>query len=104
MPTLIIEHGTKGKSRGQCDSRCYNAKSPNCLCCCGGQNHGVGLQTAIDNTRAMTEELLQKAEAAGTKIQVILPDLPKQPRDSKGRFVKVEKNREFVNQKIYDVI
>ena len=88
MPTLILEHGTQGKSRGQCDSRCYNAKSAVCLCCCGGKNHGIGLQRAIDNTRAMTEELLQKAQTAGTQIKVILSDPPKQLRDSRGRFIK----------------
>ena len=91
MPSLIIERGTIGKSRGQCDSRCYNAKSPKCLCCCAGRNHGVGLQKAIDTTRTMTEELLQRAQTTGTKIEVKLPEPPRQHRDAKGRFIKVEK-------------
>ena len=85
MATLIIQHGANGKRQGQCDARCYNAKSSVCYCCCGGANHGVGLQKAISNTREMVEDLAQKAQSTGTDIRVMLP---KQSRDSRGRFIK----------------
>lgn len=56
MPTLIIKH-KDGKRKGQCDSRCYNAKTPTCICCCGGANHGVGLQKALDITKEIAEQI-----------------------------------------------
>ena len=87
MPTLIIKHAA-GKKDGQCDSRCYDAKTTHCICCCDGANHGVGLQKAIDNTREMSGELIEKTKGTDSTIQVMLPDLPKQGRDSKGRFIK----------------
>jgi len=52
---------------------------------------GVGFQKAINITRTMTEELLQRAQTTGTKIEVKLPEPPRQHRDAKGRFIKVEK-------------
>lgn len=56
MATLIrvIENG---KCVGRCDASCYNAKHDKCVCCCGGRNHGVGLQQAIENTRELLDEL-----------------------------------------------
>ena len=74
MPALITQHGTGGKKQGQCDARCYNAKTPTCICCCGGANHGVGLQKAVENTRIMIYELERKAKDTGTKVQVKLPE------------------------------
>lgn len=34
-----------------CDARCYNAEKDSCGCVCGGANHGVGLEKALENTR-----------------------------------------------------
>jgi hypothetical protein len=44
-----------GNSEGvrRCDERCYGAEGGVCACCCGGLNHGAGLNRAIDNTRAI---------------------------------------------------
>ena len=53
--TVTDKHGTKTR----CDSRCYNAITPQCLCCCGGMNHGVGREGAIKNTFRMTEEQIK---------------------------------------------
>lgn len=62
MSALIVVYGENGAKIRQCDARCYNAKHEKCVCCCGGKNHGVGLDKAIDNTREMVEELLVKPE------------------------------------------
>lgn len=37
----------------RCDERCYNAKSGKCECICGGRNHGVGIEKALDNVQTM---------------------------------------------------
>lgn len=43
---------------GRCDKACYDAATPRCDCICGGRNHGVGLNKAIENTRDMAERLV----------------------------------------------
>jgi len=71
MATLMKVR-TSGGYKGRCDARCYNAKGPDCDCCCGGVNHGVGLKQAIENTRASAEA--QIATAVGHEnenIQVV---------------------------------
>lgn len=60
MATLISEYSSDGKKRRRCDARCYGAKGQKCSCICGGANHGVGLQKALDNTRKMVEALVQQ--------------------------------------------
>lgn len=60
MVALIVEKTTGGKTR-TCNSRCYNAKGAKCICCCGGRNHGVGVNKAVDNTIEVAQELLDKA-------------------------------------------
>lgn len=55
---LMSVGNIKGDCVGRCDSRCYNATGPICVCCCGGMNHGKGLQQAIDNTAENAEVLL----------------------------------------------
>lgn len=57
--TLISVHSGEG-CVGRCDSRCYNALGPVCVCCCGGANHGKGLQYALDNTSEQAQDLLEK--------------------------------------------
>jgi hypothetical protein len=42
-----------GQRVSQCDERCYNAEGPACSCCCGGANHGVGLDQAVINSQVM---------------------------------------------------
>lgn len=55
MSTLITVKNSQGVI-GRCDERCYNAVTRRCKCCCGGVNHGVGLNKAITNTRRMYDE------------------------------------------------
>lgn len=57
MATLIRVF-ENGKCIGRCDASCYNAKHEKCVCCCGGRNHGKGLDAAIENTREMLDELV----------------------------------------------
>jgi len=54
---------TQGNSEGgrRCDARCYNAKGPDCECCCGGINHGVGLKQARGNAARIAETLVEVA-------------------------------------------
>ena len=40
MSTLIEQE------EGRCDERCYDAKSTDCTCVCGGKNHGAGFEDA----------------------------------------------------------
>lgn len=58
MATLIKTRGTTGE-QCRCDARCYDAKGPNCDCCCGGKNHGVGLDQAIKNMQDQADEILE---------------------------------------------
>ena len=51
MTTLMSFTNSNGTRR--CDSRCYNGKGHRCRCICGGQNHGVGLDEAVKNTRTL---------------------------------------------------
>jgi hypothetical protein len=55
--TLIAVYKSSGDRGsicvGQCDARCYEAAHPDCDCICGGRNHSVGQQKAMDNTREM---------------------------------------------------
>jgi hypothetical protein len=61
--TLITIGNSEGSRR--CDARCYDAKGPKCSCCCGGKNHGKGLQVAIENTRNMIADW---SEAEGERV------------------------------------
>ena len=54
MATLIAVYNSEG-CVGRCDSKCYDAKHPDCDCICNGRNHGAGQQKAIENTREMVE-------------------------------------------------
>lgn len=54
MSTLISVKG------GRCNANCYNAKHEVCVCVCGGRNHGVGHDKAVENVRQMQEELFKK--------------------------------------------
>jgi len=45
---ILLTQRVGGVTR-KCDARCFNAKSGGCDCICGGRNHGVGLEKALDN-------------------------------------------------------
>lgn len=51
MTTVLSVHNSDG-CVGRCDANCHDATSPDCDCICGGRNHGVGLQRAIENNYA----------------------------------------------------
>ena len=57
--TTLISWSTSGGEKGRCDAKCYNATGPYCDCICGGSNHGVGLDAAIENTREMAEKMIE---------------------------------------------
>lgn len=58
--TLIEVRGGDGSLRGRCDSRCYNATTPDCDCVCGGRNHGKGLEKAAEQTHDMYEQWVEE--------------------------------------------
>jgi hypothetical protein len=57
MAVLIEVYNHLGECIGRCDSKCYNAKEAGCSCICDGINHGVGLESAIENTRRNADAL-----------------------------------------------
>jgi hypothetical protein len=61
MTTMLALYNSDGCA-GRCDARCYNAKSKTCSCICGGVNHGVGRQQAIDQTREYLADLPNAAK------------------------------------------
>ena len=67
MVALIVEKSSGGKTR-VCNSRCYDAKYPECICCCGGRNHGIGLNHAVNATRKAVEEILNKDDNTIVKL------------------------------------
>jgi len=44
----------------RCDSRCYESILPDCSCVCQGENHGVGLEVAINNTHHHYERWIRE--------------------------------------------
>ena len=47
---IVLKAFNRERQIGQCDAKCYHGKNIRCLCCCGGLNHGVGLNQAIKNS------------------------------------------------------
>ena len=68
--TLMTNDGIKGR----CDERCYNATGPDCTCCCGEKNHGVGVKQARTNTRDMLPadvlEHLERKDSGYTYLNI----------------------------------
>lgn len=50
MTTVLISRPRDGKTKRRCDARCYDAKGKKCTCICGGKNHGVGFEKALENS------------------------------------------------------
>jgi hypothetical protein len=63
--TTLIRHYKYGRRVAQCDARCYNAKGKRCTCCCGGLNHGVGLDKALENTRRLANRYADEGRNTG---------------------------------------
>jgi len=59
MTTLIAVYDSDG-CKGRCDARCYDATSPECKCICGGRNHGVGKNQAIENTNELATQWIDE--------------------------------------------
>jgi len=55
MTTLIVVSTSQGLA-GRCDAKCYEATCTVCECVCGGRNHGMGREKAIDNTRTLAAQ------------------------------------------------
>lgn len=58
MATLISAHNSEG-CYGRCDAKCHDAVHPHCDCICGGVNHGVGLEKAMENTQELAEQWIE---------------------------------------------
>jgi hypothetical protein len=59
MSCLIYQSNSDGCT-GRCDANCYNATGSVCDCCCGGRNHGVGYQKALENTRELADIMIEE--------------------------------------------
>ncbi|MBA7496224.1 hypothetical protein ES702_06823 [subsurface metagenome] len=55
--TTLMTFKTKKNKKGKCNTKCYDAEQPKCVCCCGGRNHGVGFEKAFQNTIDHFEEM-----------------------------------------------
>lgn len=73
MSTLITTGNRNGEQR-RCDARCYDAKGPECDCCCGGRNHGVGLDKAIQNMQDTADVIFKAYQEVhlGTEVHAQL--------------------------------
>jgi hypothetical protein len=77
---LIVRRG--GDIVAHCDAVCYDATQPVCVCkACEGLNHGVGLEQAIVNTRAMVAQWDEPGDVElGDPVQnLALFSLPQEP-------------------------
>ena len=54
MATLLAVYNSEGLV-GRCDAKCHDAARAECDCICGGANHGVGYEQAVENTSDMVE-------------------------------------------------
>ena len=78
MTTLIVVGNSEGVI-GRCDAKCYEAHELKCTCICGGRNHGVGLQKALENTAELvdpTGELRERMLAMGGEFVQLPPYQP----------------------------
>ena len=71
---VILKTYNSAGETGRCDARCYEAKTKRCRCCCGGRNHGAGLNQAIKNS----EEICKQAAAGNCpqKIEQVTFETP----------------------------
>lgn len=60
---MVLIEVLSGGRRRRCDARCYRGRVGRCRCVCGGKNHGVGFERAMENTRQMAEVSIKRAEA-----------------------------------------
>ncbi len=87
--TLIEIRKADGTLIGRCDARCHDAVTPECECCCGGRNHGKGLERAVTQTRESALALIpEQWKALGeAKIPVLqLSELELQKKIAHERY------------------
>lgn len=71
MATLIITESDGRRCR--CTARCYNAESSKCRCrACGGLNHGIGFERAINQTSKHAKEIIQSGRMVGIKVALVV--------------------------------
>ena len=56
MVALITVKNSAGVV-AQCDAKCYDAHDAECLCICGGKNHGAGFERALEQSDELVDEL-----------------------------------------------
>ncbi len=85
MTLISIHEG--GRSKRRCDAKCYEAEKKKCRCCCGGMNHGRGLEKAKDLMLYFSNPLAERwgREHPGEKMVIspIQQDLFDQERRTK---------------------
>ena len=92
MVTLIEVRNSQGVI-GRCDERCYDAIGGKCDCCCGGVNHGVGLNKAVANLSRMyndvilanTLEDVSQAKVVRPKLEPVLFEYEKERKPLPGK-------------------
>ena len=75
---VIIEVRTEQGVVGRCDANCYDAKGTECHCICGGANHGVGVNVAMEDRQYLSDdEILETCKNIlhGEKSAVCKPQL-----------------------------
>lgn len=76
MATLLEVRNNHG-FHAACDARCYNATTNHCTCICAGQNHGVGYQAALKNSRQNGLQLIQNFDKSHPHLNLTWFNLPK---------------------------
>lgn len=77
MPTLMSYTGPNGSTR-VCNAHCYNSrkiKSVDCLCICGGKNHGVRESQARVNTLDCYNDVIWREKHRGIIFNELQMDL-----------------------------
>lgn len=74
MSTLMSTGNSEGET-GRCDAKCYNATHSNCHCCCGGRNHGAGLDQARQNTADYADEMIKEWKASHPEDHFIVENV-----------------------------
>lgn len=69
---LLLKIQTASGRKHQCDARCYNARpGTKCACqCCGGRNHSIGENKAIENMQAIYAQGSEGLPAGSEIIKV----------------------------------
>lgn len=72
----LLTYRTGRSVAGRCDAACYGGTDTRCECVCGGQNHGVGFDQAVEQTRELVAAWLEARRAEGWRIDALELGLP----------------------------